>query len=68
MSKTQRTDAREKDSQKCDAKKHAYYGWKHARKLERELAEAKATFEQTVERLAKENTELRKDRRRLDWI
>ena len=36
------------------------------RSLERELAEAKATFEQTVERLTKENTELRKDKERLE--
>ena len=45
MNDTPRTDAKEKESQKCDAKKHAYYGWKHARKLELELADARKEFD-----------------------
>lgn len=39
---TLRTDAKERESEKCDPKTHAHYGWKFARKLERELSQQSA--------------------------
>lgn len=39
---TPRTDAKEKETVNCVFEMHAHYGWKFARQLERELAEANA--------------------------
>lgn len=40
MSDTPRTDSKESQSEKCEPKMHAHYGWKFARELERELKQA----------------------------
>ena len=39
MSDTPRTDAKESETEDGGMERHAYYGWKFARTLERELAE-----------------------------
>ena len=45
MSDTPRTYAKEKESENCESKLHAHYGWKHSRKLERELTAAQKEIE-----------------------
>ena len=47
MSDTPKTDAKERESEKCEAAMHAHYGWKFARTIERELNAA----QQEIERL-----------------
>lgn len=42
MSDTPRTDAKERETDHAPIGTHAYYGWKHSRQLERELAAATA--------------------------
>lgn len=51
MSDTPRTDAKERESEKCAPTTHAHYGWKFARRLERELSAA-------LERIASLEAEL----------
>lgn len=49
-SETPLTDAKERESEGCctsfdGARRHAHYGWKHARSLERSLAQAQADLD-----------------------
>ena len=45
-SDTPRTDAKEKETARVGHYKHAYYGWKFARELERELNAALARLQE----------------------
>lgn len=52
MSDTPRTDAKEKETYGCAIKTHAYYGWKQARVLERELAAERKRADEAEQRHA----------------
>jgi hypothetical protein len=48
---TPRTDAKERESENCDHRTHAHYGWKFARQLELEIGELEEALRVLVKQL-----------------